>query len=165
MNHSIRLAATKGLGEVDELLTANLGSDLSSLNSLAGSSPYFPMERVDELRRELEGYDKIDGLAPFISEGASVSNLTSKQNVGRMIIVGIEVGNTGVFGRITSVDGGTLDNSVLSGKRAFINDSARDELDASVGDSLAMYLESGQVELEVAGSSRMVALRRLILPS
>ena len=151
MNHSIRLGATKGLGEIDELLTANLAADLSSLNSLTGSSPYFPMERVDELRTELEGYDKVDGMAPFISERAPVANLTSQQNVGRMNIVGIETGNTGVFGRFTSVNGGPLDNSVLSGDKAFINDAAREELDASVGDRLAMYLESGPVELEVTG--------------
>ena len=149
MNHSIRLATTKGLGEIDEILTASLASDLSSLNSLTGSSPYFPMARVDELRSDLEGYDKIDGIAPFISERAPVANLTSQQNVGRMNVVGIDLANTGVFGNLTSVDGSQLDISELSGDRAYINDAAREELDASVGDSLAMYLESGPVELEV----------------
>ena len=99
MNHSIRLGATKGLGEIDELLTASLASDLSSFSSLTGSSPYFPIEKVDELRIELEGYDKIDGIAPFISERAPIANLTSQQNVGRMNIVGIEAENDGVFGR------------------------------------------------------------------
>ena len=151
MNHSIRLATTKGLGEIDEILTASLASDLSSLNSLTGSSPYFPMARVDELRSDLEGYDKIDGIAPFISERAPVANLTSQQNVGRMNVVGIDLANTGVFGNLTSVDGSQLDSSELSGDRAYINDAAREELDASVGDSLAMYLESGPVELEVVG--------------
>ena len=151
MNHSIRLATTKGLGEIDEILTASLASDLSSLNSLTGSSPYFPMARVDELRSDLEGYDKIDGIAPFISERAPVANLTSQQNVGRMNVVGIDLANTGVFGNLTSVDGPQLDSSELSGDRAYINDAAREELNASVGDSLAMYLESGPVELEIVG--------------
>lgn len=151
MNHSIRLGATKGLGEIDELLTASLASDLSSFSSLTGSSPYFPTEKVDELRSDLAGYEKIDGIAPFISERAPIANLTSQQNVGRMNIVGIEVENTGVFGRFTSIDGQALDTSVLTGNRAFINDAAREELDASVGDDLAMYLESGPVELEVVG--------------
>ena len=151
MNHSIRLGATKGLGEIDELLTANLASGLSSLGSLTGSSPYFPTEKVDELRRELDGYEKIDGIAPFISERAPIANLTSQQNVGRMNIVGIEVGNGGIFGRYTSIDGQALDTSALTGKRAFLNGAAREELDASVGDDLAMYLESGTVDLEVAG--------------
>ena len=48
MNHSIRLGVTKGLGEIDEILTASLTSDLSGLGSLTGSSPYFPMEKVNE---------------------------------------------------------------------------------------------------------------------
>ena len=151
MNHSIRLGATKGLGEIDELLTANLASGLGRPGGLTGSSPYFPMEKVDELRRELEGYDKIDGFAPFISERAPIANLTSQQNVGRMNIVGIEAGNSGVFGRFSSIDGTALDTSALTGRRAFLNDTAREELDASVGDDLVMYLESGSVELEVAG--------------
>ena len=80
------------------------------------------------MRRELEGYDKIDGIAPFISERAPIANLTSQQNVGRMNIVGIEVGNTGVFGRLTSVDGVQLDRSSLTGNKAYINDAAREEL-------------------------------------
>ena len=153
MNHSIRLGATKGLGEIDELLTANLATDLSSLSSLTGSSPYFPMERVDELRRELEGYDKIDGIAPFISERAPIANLTSQQNVGRMNVVGIELGNNGgVFGELRPADSrGLPGRSILTGDRAFINEAAREELDASIGDSLAMYLESGPVELKVHG--------------
>ena len=151
MNHSIRLGVTKGLGEIDEILTASLTSDLSGLGSLTGSSPYFPMEKVNDLRGELEGYDKIDGIAPFISERAPIANLTSQQNVGRMNIVGIEVGNTGVFGRLTSVDGVQLDRSSLTGNKAYINDAAREELDASVGDDLVMYLESGPIELTVTG--------------
>ena len=151
MNHSIRLSATKGLGEIDELLTASLASDLSGFDSLTGSSPYFPMERVDELRSELEGYDKIDGIAPFISERAPIANLTSQQNVGRMNVVGVELAGPGVFGRLTSTDGARLDSSALSGNKIYINESAREELDASVGDRLAMYLESGPVDLSVIG--------------
>ena len=153
MNHSIRLGATKGLGEIDELLTASLAGDLFSLQSLTGSSPYFPMERVDELRRELEWYDKIDGIAPFISERAPIANLTSQQNVGRMNIVGIELGNNGgVFSELRPADSrGLPGRSILTGDRAFINEAAREELDASMGDSLAMYLESGPVELKVHG--------------
>ena len=151
MNHSIRLSVTKGLGEIDELLTASLASDLSSFNNLTGSSPYFPTERVNDLRRELEGYDKIDGMAPLISERAPIANLTSQQNVGQMNIVGIELADAGVFGELSSVDGRDLDSSTLSGDSLFLNDAARDELDASVGDRIAMYLESGTVELEVIG--------------
>ncbi len=153
MNHSIRLGATKGLGEIDELLTANLASDLSSFSDLTGSSPYFPMETVDEIRRELEGYDKIDGIAPFISERAPIANLTSQQNVGRMNIVGIELGDqNGVFGELEPADyRGLPGSSALTGDRTFINEAAQEELNALVGDTLVMYLESGPVDLTVSG--------------
>ena len=151
MNHSIKLAATKGLGEIDEILTASLASDLSSFDSLTGSSPYFPMERVDELRGELEGYDKIDGIAPLISERAPIANLTSQQNVGRMNIVGIEAADPGMFGQLTSTDGAPLDSFALSDDKVYVNDAAREELGASIGDALVMYLERGPVNLEVIG--------------
>ena len=151
MNHSIKLAATKGLGEIDEVLTASLASGFSGFGSLTGSSPYFPMQKVDDLRRDLEGYDKIDGIAPFISERAPIANLTSQQNVGRMNIVGIELADPGVFGQLMSLDGVPLESSELSGDSAYINEAAQGELDASVGDSLLMYLESGPVELRVIG--------------
>ena len=151
MNHSIKLAATKGLGEIDEILTASLASGLGGFDSLTGSSPYFSMQKVDDLRRDLEGYDKIDGIAPFISERAPIANLTSQQNVGRMNIVGIELADPGVFGQLMSLDGAPLESSALSGDSAYINEAAQEELDASVGDSLLMYLESGPVELRVIG--------------
>ncbi len=147
MNHSIRNEATKGLGEIDEILTANLAESFD----FSGRSPYFPMETVEDLREDLEDYDKIDGIAPLISERAPISNLTSKQNVGQMNIVGIETSGLGVFGPLTSVDGTPLDTSALSETHAFINEAAAEELDASVGDALLMYLESGPVNLDVIG--------------
>ena len=147
MNHSIRLAVTDGLGEIDELLTASLTGE----SGLTGSTPYFPLETVADLRSQLAGYDRIDGITPFISEKAPVANLTSQQNVGRMNVVGIEVTEPGAFGHPVSADGGPADTGALAGAGAFINESAQDELDASVGDQLTMYLDDTDVSLEVVG--------------
>ena len=151
LNHSIRIAATDGLGEIDEILTASLTTDLSSFDNPTRSSPYFPIETVETLRRDLEGYDRIDGISPFISERAPISNLTSQQNVSRMNIVGVELSDPGVFGQLASEDGTIIDTSRLTGNATFINATGREELDASVGDTLLMYLESGPVELDVIG--------------
>ena len=42
MNHSIRLGVTKGLGEIDEILTTSLTSDLSGLDSPHRQQPVLP---------------------------------------------------------------------------------------------------------------------------
>ena len=151
INHSIRLAATEGLGEIDELLTAGLDTGLSGFDSLTGSTPYFPYQTVDDLRGQLENYDKIDGIAAFISERAPIANLTSQQNVGRMNVVGIESSDLGSFGQLRSIDGSALDSSGLTGTAVFINESASEELEASIGDELRVYLESGPVAFAVIG--------------
>ena len=150
MNHSIRLGATKGLGEIDELLTASLASDLSSFSDLTGSSPYFPTEIVDELRRELEGYDKIDGIAPFISERAPIANLTSQQNVGRMNIVGIEAWRP--EWRLWTLcvqqtDRGAPGSSVAVWRPDVHQRGGTGGVGRVGRDTLAMYLESGPVEI------------------
>ena len=147
LNHSIRSAVTDGLGEIDEILTANLGDSLG----LTGSSPYFPVDTLDTLREQLSGYDKIDGLLAAVSETAPVSNPANGESVARMDILGIETADLGVFGPVSDTSGAAVNISALTGSDVFINEKAAESLEASTGDRIAMFLEDAPVELNVAG--------------
>ncbi len=147
LNHSIRSSVTDGLGEIDEILTANLGDSLG----LTGSSPYFPVETLDNLRGQLSGYEKIDGLLAGISESAPVANPSTGESVARMDILGVETGDLGVFGPISDPNGITISISALTGNSVVINEKAAESLEASTGDRIALFLEGGRVELSVAG--------------
>ncbi len=146
INHSIRNEVTKDLGEIDEILTSAVGDS----TSLAGSSPYFPAGTLDDLRAQLSDDDRIDGMMASIAERAPVSNPETAESVGRMNVVAIDTANLGVFGPIIDADGRTLDASTLTGGAVFINQKAEEELEASVGDTLTMFLQSGAYELSVA---------------
>ena len=113
LNHSIRSAVTDGLGEIDEILTANLGDSLG----LTGSSPYFPVDTLDTLREQLSGYDKIDGLLASISETAPVTNPANGESVARMNILGIETADLGVFGPVSDTGGVAVNISALTEKQ------------------------------------------------
>ena len=145
INHSIRNEATKGLGEIDEILTSAVGDSFG----LTGSSPYFQTGTLDDLRAQLSDDDRIDGLMPIIAERAPVSNPASGESVGRLNVTGIDTTNLGVFGPILDADGRSLDVSTLSGGAVFINEKAAESLEASVGDTLTMFLQSGTYDLTV----------------
>ncbi len=150
MNHSIRNAVIKGLGEIDEILTANLTEDVG-VTGLTGSSPYFPISTFDDLRTRLSGYDKIDGLAPTIAERAPIANLPANESVGRMNIAAVDASDLGVFGPVLDVDGREMDLSALTENDVVINQKAAEELEAAAGASLTMFLQDGPVELNVVG--------------
>ena len=145
INHSIRNEVTEGLGEIDEILTSAVGDSFG----LTGSSPYFPTGTLDDLRTQLSDDDRIDGLMPIIAERAPVSNPATGESVGRMNVTGIHTSDLGVFGPILDADGRSLDVSTLSGGAVFINEKAAESLEASVGDTLAMFLQSGAYDLSV----------------
>ena len=145
INHSIRNEVTKGLGEIDEILTSAVGDSFG----LTGSSPYFPTGTLDDLRTQLSDDDRIDGLMPIIAERAPVSNPATGESVGRMNVTGIHTSDLGVFGPVPDADGRSLDVSTLSGGGVFINEKAAESLEASVGDTLTMFLQSGAYDLSV----------------
>ena len=146
INHSVRNEVTKGLGEIDEILTSAAGDSVG----LTGSSPYFPTGTVDDLRAQLSDDDRIDGLTPIIAERAPVSNPATGESVARINITGIDTADLGVFGPIPDTNGRPLDVSTLSGGGVFINEKAAESLEASVGDTLTMFLQSGTYDLNVA---------------
>ena len=147
LNHSIRSSVTNGLGEIDEMLTANLGDSLG----LTGSSPYFPVDTLDTLREQLSRYDKIDGLLAGVSENAPVTNPANGESVARMNIFGIETADLGVFGPVSDTGGAAVNISALTGNSVFINEKAAESLEAYTGDRITMFLEDSPVELNVAG--------------
>ena len=149
INHSIRNEVTKGLGEIDEILTAGLGDSFG----LTGSSPYFPTGTLDDLRAQLSDDDRIDGLMPIIAERAPISNPATGESVGRINVTGIDTSDLGGFGPIPDTDGRPLDVSTLSGGGVFINEKAAESLEASVGDTLTMFLQSGAYDLNVEAIS------------
>ena len=146
ISHSIRNEVISRLLQVDEILTANQGRSLG----LTGSSPYFPMERLDDLRAELAGFDDIDGMMPMISERAPVANPGKGKSVGLMNIAAFDTGNLGVFGPLKAVDGSTANPLALVGSDVFLNKTAARELDAAVGDQLELFLQDGNMMLRVA---------------
>ena len=145
INHSIRSEVTKGLGEIDEILTSAAGDSVG----LTGSSPYFPTGALDDLRAQLSDDDRIDGLMPIIAERAPVSNPETGESVGRINVTGIDASDLGVFGPVLDTDGRPLDVSTLSGGAVFINEKAAESLEASVGDTLTMFLQDGAYDLNV----------------
>ena len=102
LSFSIRQEALQSLGAIDEVVVASRATADDSF----GSAPYIPLERFEEIERELEGLDSIDGLTPQIGEAAPTVNLTTSLSEGRMRVVGIPPDRLEGFGAFTLVSGG-----------------------------------------------------------
>ena len=78
-----------------------------------------------------------------------MSNPETGESVGRINVTGIDTANLTVFGPLLDADGRPLDVSTLSGDGVFINEKAAESLEASVGDTLTMFLQNGAYDLNV----------------
>ncbi|MBI2855345.1 MAG: ABC transporter permease, partial [Chloroflexi bacterium] len=71
LSFSIRNEAVSSLGNIDEII---LSQRLAGEDTLR-SAPYFPYQRVQQLRQGLAGLENVDGIAPQIAETVPTVNL------------------------------------------------------------------------------------------
>ena len=147
LSFSIRQEVLQSLGAIDEVVVASRATADDSF----GSAPYIPLERFEEIERELEGLDSIDGLTPQIGEAAPTVNLTTSLSEGRMRVVGIPPDRLEGFGAFTLVSGGEAPLEALARDEVYINDEAADELDATAGDELRVFAAEKELSFKLKG--------------
>ena len=147
INYSIRNEAIEILGPIDEIITSARATSEDRLGSLS----YFPHRRFQDLQRELEGWDAIDGLSPGIGETAPVVNRSSSLSEGRMRVAGVDPLHIESLGSLTLVSGGVARLEALGEGEAYLNEKAAEELEAVPGDELGVFVSGSSVALVVKG--------------
>ena len=142
---SIRNSVVEGLGEIDEVLAPG---DTESPD-LRGD-PYFPISTFDALAAETASDADIDGMAPLIAEGLPAVNPKTRQSAGNLQIAAIDPALIGVFGPILDTDGNEARLEELGEGETYLNLAAAEELDASVGDTIVLYTQDGEMPVRVA---------------
>ena len=147
ISYSIRNEAVATLGPIDEIiLSARADSDDSF-----GTAPYIPYERFEQLRRELDGLESIDGLAPGIGEVVPAVNTRTSLSEGRTRVAGVDPAHLQGFGTFNLTSGEEARLEGLAIGEAFINDEAAEELEVVTGDELLLFVDGETLAFKVKG--------------
>ena len=146
LSYSIRDIGINGLGTIDEIIISARAQE----GDRFGQS-FIPMERYEELRSELAGDDRIDGIMPQFTQNVPASNPAENLSEGQFNLLGIDPALLGGFGGLKLASGGNADVQTLGPNETFINEDASGELDLQAGGELEVYVEDSAERFVVKG--------------
>lgn len=138
LTFTIRRVVFQSLDQVDEYIV--LGSERG----------FFPISDYTKLSEQRANMPHVDGLAPRVLAEASVLHPDEQLFEARANLIGFDpASDPGVF---VLSDGQETDGSALTTDtdRIYINEELAEELQASAGARLTLFLDVGPVEVEVA---------------
>ena len=144
---SIHNEAVETLGTIDEIIVA----DRATAEDSFGTSSYIPVERFEEIKRDLAALDGIDGLSAGLGETVPGVNTRTSLSEGGMRVAGVDPSSLDGFGTINLTSGGEARLEDLATNEAYINDKAADELDALPGDEIRIFVEGEPLSFRVRG--------------
>ena len=147
LSYSIRDLGINGLGTIDELLISARAQE----GDRFGQS-YISMERYEQVRAELAGDDRIDGIMPQFTQNVPAVNPAAQLSEGQFNLLGIDPASLAGFGGLRLASGGNAGVQALGPSETLINEKAASELDLQAGGELEVYVEEDRpVRFEVRG--------------
>jgi putative ABC transport system permease protein len=148
MSHTIRSSVVTSLGHTDELVSVK-GTDVES-NAIGDSTrvAYFKEEIASSVRHFAGRSPLVDGVAPAIIEAIAVQDITTRQNEPRVTMFASDPEALAGFGEIRA-DGKTVSLSDLGRGEVFLNGDAADDLAASEGDRVTVFVDDKAVPFRV----------------
>ena len=102
LTYSIRDLGINGLGTIDELIISARAQE----GDRFGQS-YISMERYEQVRAELDGDDRIDGIMPQFTQNVPAVNPTEELSEGQFNLLGIDPAMLAGFGELQLASGGS----------------------------------------------------------
>ena len=138
MTYTVRSAVLSGLGDIDEVISSQEESDIEITGEDA------QLEYIDEadfpaVREAFMATGLVDAVAPAIAEAVGVQDVTTQQTEPRVYLTAIDPEYGEEFIDARDVRGGAATLSELAAGDVYLNEAAADELDAKVGDRLAVF--------------------------
>ncbi len=135
------------LGPIDEIVVASQNPEANANNAAAAP---FDAALLSSLETRFAGDDQIDGFLPLLNQYVPVRNETKQQTEPNVPVIGVDPSRIGPFGAITDVKGMTVDLAALPGDGIVLGKGVADDLDAAVGDRIAIFYNNTQIPLTVA---------------
>ena len=144
LTYSIRDVGINGLGTIDELIVSARAQE----GDRFGQS-FISEERYEQIRGDLAGDDRIDGIMPQFTQNVPALNPSEDLSEGQFNLLGIDPAQLGGFGGLPLLSGGTADVRALGTGETLINERAASELDLQAGGELEVYVEDSAVRFVV----------------
>ncbi|MBI5289164.1 MAG: FtsX-like permease family protein [Chloroflexi bacterium] len=117
----------------------------------ASDSVYVSQNALSTLETKFADDPDIDGFLPFLQEPAPVVNQRTRLSEPSIMLSGIDPQRLGRLGGLRLVGGGAADLASLGEHDILLGKKAADELDASVGDTLTVFVNGASAQVTVAG--------------
>jgi putative ABC transport system permease protein len=145
MTHSLKVEATRALGEVDVVVEAN-EADVS------GRLPYFDLALFESVRQALDNVPDVDGVQPLVKETVPVVSTRTGLSEPQVETLGLDPQWQAGFNQLEDQKGSPMSLEVLASGQVYISTKAADELEVAQGDTVQIFLPSRPAAtLEVAG--------------
>ncbi len=146
LSYSIRDIGINGLGTIDEIVISARAQE----GDRFGQS-FITMERYEQIRADLVGDDRIDGIMPQFTQNVPAVNPAEDLSEGQLNLLGIDPSLLEGFGGMKLASGGSADLRNLGPNETFINEDASEELDLQSGGELEIYVEDSAERFVVKG--------------
>ncbi len=146
LTYSIRDIGINGLGTIDEVIVSARAEEGDSFGQT-----YISMERYEELRSELAGDKRIDGIMPQFTQVVSAVNPVENLGEGQLNLLGIDPGPLDNFGGLKLSSGGLADFLSMGRNDAYINQDASKELALQAGGEIEVYIEDTVERFSIKG--------------
>ncbi|MBI4282734.1 MAG: FtsX-like permease family protein [Chloroflexi bacterium] len=143
LTHSIRTQAVSRMGEVDEVVRAEV-------RDVSGRFAYFDQSYFQQVQETLSGQAEVEGVAPLARERAPVVAPGTRLSEPQVDIMGMAEESMGGFSRLEDTHGKTLSLDALNINQAYISSELAQKLDVSQGDTIQVFLGPQPTNLEVA---------------
>ncbi len=140
MSHTIRSAAVSALGPTDEVVAPKgIGAALAVKNNGATGNRYIPQEYARRIAQATASSGLVAGVAPVIVESVAAQDLTSQQTEPRVTLFASDPAQLRGFGDIRA-GSQTVSLTDLRPGEIYLNTKGADELHASSGDTIRVYV-------------------------
>jgi len=137
LTNSLRVQSLENLGQVDVQVQAK-GQDSSEGQpfgeTTAERARYFDSDVAAQVREELSGTDRVDGVAPLATETVPVTAKGTDLSEPTVSVLGIEGKSMRGFDRLTTASGSTLGVGDLGENEVYLSADAAKGLDVGEGD-------------------------------
>lgn len=163
MLSTLIISAALGTGDtLDYSLTKDVYTNYGNVDTLVVQSEQVDAPAIDRSTKidasalaivdsALAENKHVDGIMPILDERVPAHNLTTNQAEPNAVIIGIDPTRLDHFGGLTSTSGGKIDLAAIPAGSVVLSEEAADKLDASVGDTVAIFYQNVPHELTVAG--------------
>jgi putative ABC transport system permease protein len=166
MLSTLIISAALGTGDtLDYSLTKDVYENYGNVDTLVVASQQVDAPYIDRttkidasalavVEQALAGNRDVDGIMPLLDETVPAQNLTSRQAEPNVVVIGVDPARLDQFGGLKTPDGKAIDLAALPANGVVLSEKAADNLDAAVGDTVAIYYGNAPHELTVAGIAR-----------